>query len=178
VKRRLSLAVGVPIICLAICGCGVFGSYGPAQDHSSFEGAALLSDQTVLFSFSHLVYRPATGITAFPDGGVPRYLKDEVVLGTYHVPSGAMRILRRERNKRWADGQGRFGIQRSKGSMALVTQGGQLRSDLSKNEYDDWLIETATGTALPVDYRSGGAQPGGGGAREDTVDARGAHHFG
>ena len=136
-------------------GASVFlGCHGPAQDHSRFESAVLLREHTVLFSFKHLVYRPAEGIAAFPDGGVPKYDRDENLLGTYHIPSGVLRILRRETNRRWADGQGTYGIQRSRGGVAFVTQGGQLRRDLSKSAFEDWLVDTGTGVFQPADFRS------------------------
>ncbi len=113
-----------------------------------------MPDGVVLFSFKHLVYRPAAGITAFPDGGVPKYLKDEAVLATYHVPSGALNILRREPNRRWTDGQGQFTISRSKGRVALVSRGGQLRSDLSTIATEDWLLDVSSGDFQPVDWRT------------------------
>jgi hypothetical protein len=132
----------------------VAGCHGPAQDHSRFESAVLLRDHTVLFSFKHLVYRPAEGLAAFPDGGVPKYDRDEDLLGTYHIPSGALRILRHGPNRRWTDGQGSYGIQRSRGNVALVSQGGQLRRDLAKSTFEDWLLDIDTGAFTPVDYRT------------------------
>lgn len=143
-----------PVSCLLFAAALAAGCHGPAQDHSRFESAVLLRDHTVLFSFKHLVYRPAVGIAAFPDGGIPAYDRDEDLLGTYHVPTGALRILRRERNRRWTDGQGQFGIARSQGTVALVSRGGQLRSDLAQNVYEDWLVDVATGSFLPADYRA------------------------
>lgn len=145
---RAAVLAGLLLAGLLLPGC-----HGAAQDHSRFENAALLSDRTVLFSFKHLVYRPAEGIAAFPDGGIPKYVEDEDLLATYHIPSGALRILRRERNRRWASGQGQYGIQRAKGTVALVTQGGQLRRDLAKTAYQDWLVDTADGSFRPVDFR-------------------------
>lgn len=153
-SMRSFLVVSVLASCLPLVGCVVPGCHGPAQDHSRFESAVLMQDRTVLFSFKRLVYRPAEGLAAFPDGGVPKYVADEDVLATYHIPSGALRILRRERNRRWTDGQGQYGIQRAKGAVALVSQGGQLRRDLAKNAYEDWLVDIATGSFQPVDYRT------------------------
>ena len=123
-RSNLSAALASLVLFVA----SVFpGCHGPAQDHSRFESAVLLREHTVLFSFKHLVYRPAEGIAAFPDGGMPKYGPGRESPGTYHIPSGVLRILRREPNRRWADGQGTYGIQRSRGGVALVTQGGQLR---------------------------------------------------
>jgi hypothetical protein len=147
--------VSAALACCLLLGAGLLaGCHGSAQDHSAFEGAVLLRDHTVLFSFKHLVYRPAEGIAAFPDGGIAKYDRDEDLLGTYHVPSGALRILRRESNRRWTDGQGRYGIGRSKGSVALVSRGGQLRNNLSMSTYEDWLVDIDTGSFQPVDYRT------------------------
>ena len=172
-----ALAAGALTICTALGGCGILGSYGPPQDHSRFESAALMADRTVLFSFSHYVYRPAEGITAFPDGGIPRYLKDENVLATYQIASGDVRVLRRERNKHWTDGQGRFGIQRSQGSVALVTQGGQLRGDLSKNEFRHWLVDVSTGASQPVEWQNALAERGRATTQMHLVDGRGTLLF-
>lgn len=145
---------------LALAGCGPLGSYAPRQDHSRFAAAALLGDGSVLFSFSHLVYRPATGITAFPDGGVPRYLADESILGTFHPASGDVRILRREKNERWSQGQGRYGIQGVSGTMAVVNQGGQLRRDLARTLVEHWLVDAATGVMQRVDWEAALAERG------------------
>jgi len=161
-----------------LLGAGVLpGCHGPAQDHSRFESAVLLRDHTVLFSFKHLVYRPAEGIAAFPDGGIPKYVTDEDLLGTYHIPSGALRILRREPNRRWTDGQGRYGIQRSRGSVALVTQGGQLRRDLSKSAFEDWLVDIDTGVFQTIDYRTALAERKLDSTGMYLVDARGTLLF-
>lgn len=150
---RSRLSAGL-VSCLLLGAGLAAGCHGPAQDHSRFENAVLLRDHTVLFSFKHLVYRPAEGIAAFPDGGIPKYVRDEDILGTYHIPSGALRFLRREPNRRWADGQGQFGIQRARGGVALVSRGGQLRRDLSTTTYEDWLVDIEAGSFTPVDYRA------------------------
>lgn len=163
---------------LLLLGASVFpGCHGPARDRSRFENAVLLRERTVLFSFKHLVYRPAEGIAAFPDGGIPKYDRDENLLGTYHLPSGALRILRREKNRRWTAGQGTFGIQRFQGGTALVTRGGQLRRDLAKTEYEDWLVDTGTGTFQPVDYRRALAERKLSSTGMYLVDARGTLLF-
>ena len=173
--RRLVACAAAAL--LALAGCGPFGSYAPAQDHSRFEGGALLPDRTVLFSFSRLVYRPATGITAFPDGGIPKYLEDESLLGTYHIPSGELKILRRERNTRWSQGQGRFGIQGVSGAMALVNQGGQLRRDLATNLVEHWLVDVGSGAATPVDWRTALAERGLAATEVRLLDGRGTLLF-
>lgn len=174
---RAVAAAGLAALSLAACGCSFPGSHGPAQDHSRFEGAALMPDQTVLFSYKRLVYRPAKGIAAFPDGGIPKYLKDEDVLGAYHIPSDSLRILRREPNRRYTDGQGQFAIQRSKGTVALVTRGGQLRRDLAEIGYEDWLIDASTGAAQPLDWRTALPERGRAMTELYLVDGRGTLLF-
>jgi hypothetical protein len=174
---RGAAAAWLVLLALASGGCIFSCSYGPAQDRSRFEGAVLMPDQTVLFSFKHLVYRPAQGIAAFPDGGIPKYLDDEDVLGTFHIPSGTLRILRRERNRRWTDGQGAYAIQRSKGSVALVTRAGQLRRDLAKTAFEDWLVDAATGDAESLDWRGELAERGLEMAEMHMADARGTLLF-
>lgn len=162
---------------LAPAACGPLGTYGPAEDHSRFEGAALLADRTVLVSFSRLVYRPARGITAFPDGGIPRYLEDESVLAAYDIRSGSLRILRREANRRWASGQGRFGVGQVNGGLALVTRGGQVRLDLARNEYEDWIVDVPSGELRPLDWRVALLQRGRAMTELHLVDARGSLLF-
>jgi len=113
-------------ILFLIASC-TFG-YGPLQDHSEFVSARLADDKrTVLFSFHHFAYRPATGWRAFPDGGIPNYVTDINLLGVYDLQSRKVRVLRHEKNTMWEPGSGLFTIQAIKGSKALVSQGGQLR---------------------------------------------------
>jgi hypothetical protein len=94
--RHVRSSVAVLLAC-ALVGCG-----GPVTDASRFESAVLLADgATVAFSFHHLTYRPATGIAAFPDGGVPDYLVDRHVVGSVNVDGTDLRILRRDDNVEW-----------------------------------------------------------------------------
>lgn len=176
-RLRAASAAGLAALSLAACGCSFPGSHGPAQDHSRFEGAVLMPGRTVLFSYKRLVYRPARGIAAFPDGGIPKYLKDEDILGTYHIPSDSLRILRREKNRRWTDGQGQFAIQRSRGTTALVTRGGQLRRDLGTMAYEDWLLDASTGAAQPLDWRTALPERGRAMTELYLVDERGTLLF-
>lgn len=113
-------------ILFLIASCAV--GYGPLQDHSEFVSARLADDKhTVLFSFHHFAYRPATGWRAFPDGGIPKYVTDINLLGVYDLQSRKIRILRHEKNSVWQPGSGLFTILAMKGSKALISQGGQLR---------------------------------------------------
>ena len=118
----------VPTVVLALFAW--FG-YGPAQDHTEFVSAGLLDDgRTVLFTLHQLMYQPATGWRAFPDGGTPRYLKDVNTLGTYDIQTHAARTLHRERNTRWQPGGGSLTIHGFEGTKALISQSGQLRGSL------------------------------------------------
>ena len=102
--------------------------YGPLQDRSKFVSARLADDQrTVLFSFHHFAYRAATGWRAFPDGGIPDYVTDISVLGTYDLQTRKLTVLRREKNSQWQPGSGLLTIHSMNGTKALISQGGQLR---------------------------------------------------
>lgn len=111
------------LLLLAACNTG----YGPLQDHSEFISARLTADQrTVVYSAHHFAYRPATDWRAFPDGGVPDYVTDSNVLGTYDLQTQEVSIIRREQNSEWQPGSGTFFVITTEGSKALVSQGGQL----------------------------------------------------
>lgn len=122
-KKSLLLALALGSLLLTACNLG----YGPVQDHSEFISARLAGDQrTVVFSVHHFAYRPATGWRAFPDGGVPDYLTDSNVLGTYDLQTGAVNIIRHEQNGEWQPGSGNFFVIATQGNKALISQGGQL----------------------------------------------------
>ncbi len=79
-------------VLLTAAGC----SYGPVTDQSGVQSALLLPDQqTVALACQTLRYRPAVGIAAFPDGGVPRYVRDSAVIATVGVKGDSPRILQR-----------------------------------------------------------------------------------
>ena len=112
------------LLLLTACNAG----YGPLQDHSAFVNAKLAEDQrTVVFSAHHYRYRPASGWRAFPDGGIPDYVTDSNVLGTFDLQTQEVNIIRSEKNSEWQPGSGNFFVIATKGSKALVSQGGQLR---------------------------------------------------
>ena len=121
--KRILFALGV-LSLLPACGIG----YGPLEDHSEFVGTQLAGDKrTVEFSFHQFAYRRAAGWRAFPDGGIPDYVVDVNVLGTYDRFTQEVKVLHRERNSRWQPGSGLFTINALHGSKALIAQGGQLR---------------------------------------------------
>jgi hypothetical protein len=103
---KIVILAGWMLFLLASCNSG----YGPLQDHSRFVSAKLADDRKrILFSYHHFTYRPAAGWRAFPDGGVPKYLKDVNLVGTYDLPRKKVTILRRENNRDWQPGSGAIG---------------------------------------------------------------------
>ena len=135
--------------------------YGPVRDYSRFVTARLADDgNSVVFGFHRLRYRPAAGIRAFPDGGIPRYLADKHVLGVFDRTTKTLRILQKEPNRTWTDGQGSFYIGDMKGPMVLVSQGGQGRHDLSRTIVRHCLVNWRTGAAEDLDLRADFAKLG------------------
>ena len=102
----MSLPAGLLALALLLGGC----SYGPVVDRSGFESAVLTPDQrTVVLVYRVLRYRPAEGLAAFPDGGIPRYLDDRLVIAAVPVAGGAPRVLQRL-EARGAQGSGGAGL--------------------------------------------------------------------
>jgi hypothetical protein len=148
----LLLAAALPV------GCP--WGYGPAVDRSRFVSARLSDDErTAVFSYQRLVYRPAEGMRAFPDGGVPRYLEDEHWLGRVDIVSGESRVFSRERNVHWAPGHGAYHVQQIVGSTALLGRGGQRRDDLEP-EHRSYLLDVRSGALRELSLRRGLAQHG------------------
>lgn len=124
---------------------GCVSGYGPAVDQSRFITAKLLEDnRTSVFSYHYFVYRPAAGLRAFPDGGIPKYLKDVHIIGTVDNSSGVQRILFCQSNSKWAHGSGKPYIVESQGRKILVQRGGQNR-DLSLSNGEVIVIDVDTG---------------------------------
>src|SRR3954471_21490750 len=74
------------------CGC-----YGPVQDSSSITSTAVVGGGRAAFVYHGFRYRPATGIAAFPDGGIPSYLQDDFIIAIAGG-DGAMRKLAQFQN--------------------------------------------------------------------------------
>ena len=147
--NHILLAI-VTLFLFASCDSG----YGPRQDHSEFVSARLADDKrTVLFSFHRFVYRIATGWRAFPDGGIPDYVTDISFLGTFDHQTRQIRILRREKNSQWQPGHGLFYVHSTKGSKALISQGGQLRGPF-KLGVKYLLIDFKQGSSTDLDLKS------------------------
>lgn len=143
----LALALG---LLFTACGLG----YGPREDHSQFTSAKLADDgNSILFTFHRFEYRRATGMRAFPDGGIPKYLTDEHVVGVYDRAAGKVRILKDEKNKRWQPGSGTYTIHSTRGSKILVAQGGQLRGAVYANDIRYLLADFVTGAVFDLDLK-------------------------
>ena len=153
--KHILLAIST-LLLLTSCHLG----YGPLQDQSKFVSARLADDKrTVLFSFHRFAYRAATGWRAFPDGGIPKYVTDINLLGTYDLQTRKIKILRREKNSQWQPGSGLFTIHSANGSKALISQGGQLRGPF-KLGVKYVLLDFQRGDATDIDLKSDLAQRG------------------
>lgn len=132
---------------------GTACNYDPKLDQSGFVTAKLADDDhTAIYSCQRLVYRPARGLAAFPDGGVPKNLVDTNVLGVVDIESKQRRVLIEQPNDYWAHGHGRFHVTAVMGSTALVSQSGQRRADLGF-ETQRYLLNTNNGELRPLRLR-------------------------
>jgi hypothetical protein len=91
-----------------------------------------------------LVYRPATGVRAFPDGGIPRYVEDYNLIGLVEPDHLKPRILHRVENSEWQHGQGQLNVHSFLGGVAVVSESGQRR-DTYLTEVRYHVLETASG---------------------------------
>lgn len=141
---------------LLLCVVTVVGcTYGPPRDRSKFVSTHLLEDgNTVLFSAHQFVVRPATGIAAFPDGGISKVVKDRNFIGFYDIQNEQHVSIFKERNTEFAKGQGNYYIQHVIGSWALVGQGGQTRSASERGDYKTkrnlFLVNHETREMVPL----------------------------
>jgi hypothetical protein len=148
-------------LCLAVVGC----QYGPKRDYSKFKSAALIEDgSTVAFTFHAFEYRPATGIAAFPDGGIPKYLTDRSFLCTLNRATGDLKKLMDEKNRQWSHGSGVLHIVTARGNTILASQSGQKRRDLSSYLTLHHLLNVTSGAHetfdLAEDLRKHGRKKG------------------
>jgi hypothetical protein len=149
-SRRTSIwrsALLGPLVLISACNWG----YGEPFDRATFESAALHEDGArCVFALHDVVYRPAEGMRAFPDGGVPRYEIDRHKLGIVDVHSGKATVLVDQKNRLWLNGHGGFHVTGLRGRWAILGQGGQ-RPDY---EHDRvwWRLDLTSGdlTELPL----------------------------
>lgn len=154
------IATGFALLALAV-GC----QYGPRVDRGRFESAALLQGgRTVVFTYHDLIYRPATGMAAFPDGGIPKYLVDRSYLCAYDRRSGVLRKLLEMKNREWTPRSGALHIVTARGDAVLVSQSGQRRDDLGTILTRHHALNLATGAHdtfdLAADLERHGRKPG------------------
>ena len=125
-QTRLFIIVRIAVFLSLFLAAACSKFYGEPRDKSRFISAELMSGNAVLFSYAHTVYRMATGIAAFPDGGKARYDVDVNIIGTYNLYTHEIRIINRETNRDWQPDAGHYRILQFQGSTALIIQGGQL----------------------------------------------------
>lgn len=146
------------LLLLATAGCGLF--YGPTTSRSGFVSARLERDgSTVVFTYRRLVYEPARGLAAFPDGGTPRYREDHTLFGTCDAVGGDVRILISEKNREFEPGQGALHIVDMMEPKVLLARAGQLR-EREAFAVRHLLADTRTGRALPLDLEGAFAERG------------------
>lgn len=136
----------------ALGGCFLPGSHGPERDISAFISAQMVPGNRVVFSFKYTVYRPAQGVAAWPDGGIPKYVHDESMIGVYDTTTHALHLLAREENDRWSHDQGHYFISQASGPLVLVGRGGQTR-DLHGMLNENFLLNVDDGSMQPVNFR-------------------------
>ena len=84
-----------------ILGVLMLGSctYGAAVDRSAIQAVLLLSDErTVVLAYQELLYQPAEGVAAFPDGGAARSSRSHICFVERGVDLINGRRGRRRRN--------------------------------------------------------------------------------
>jgi hypothetical protein len=130
----------LPLVPLLACNWG----YGASVDHATFASAVLHEDGArCVFALHDVVYRPAEGLRAFPDGGVPRYDVDRHKLGIVDVRTAKVTVLVDQNNRHWLQGHGGFHVTGVKGRSALVSQNGQ-RPDY-EHDHLWWRLDLVSG---------------------------------
>ena len=129
--------------------------WGPPRDLSGFESAALVDDgKAVVFSYQRVVYRPATGLRAFPDGGPAKYIKDTRCIGLWDLGTGKVRILATYKNngKRLLPGTWDMHIDKASGRKVIIRKSGQKKADYMFETDTFWMnLENGKLSPLPID---------------------------
>lgn len=141
-KPMASVLMLLPLL----AGC----TYGPVVDRSGFESAALAADgHTVVVAYRILRYRPATGLAAWPDGGVPSYVEDRAVVAAAPVGGGAPRILLRVENS-GVPGTTHVALRRAQTDPAHVLVGLRTQGSTRTTPRTRWSrLAIADGQMLP-----------------------------
>ncbi len=155
---------------LAVFAAGCNWGYGESVERPRFAGAVLHEDGVrCVFGLHDVVYRPAEGMRAFPDGGVPRYDVDRHKIAFVDRVSGEIRVLVDRPNRDWQPGQGGFHVAGVAGEVALVSRGGQ-RSDYT-HDHGYWKLDLRDGDLEVLSLRTAFAQLGREVARVELADA-------
>jgi len=123
-------------------------SYGPVADRSGVVSAVVLPDgETVGVAYQVMRYRPASGIAAFPDGGIPRYLDDRIVIAT--TDGKGSRVLQRLEN-RGVSGAAAVTLRTAPSDpghlLVLYSEQASTSAALKRRL---WRLDTADGRATP-----------------------------
>jgi hypothetical protein len=150
---KFSARLLFPLLLFLALGCS--SMYGPPYDASRFQSAATALDGRVgVFTMKRLVYRPAAGILAFPDGGIPRYQIDRNYLGLYDFATGATRILLVENalKQDWLPGSSSFHVVTAYGPKVIIRTSGQIKKSYAFRS-ETWVydLERETREPLPID---------------------------
>jgi hypothetical protein len=131
---------------LVLSGC----TYGPVVDRSGVRSAVLLpGGQGVGVAYQILRYRPATGIAAFPDGGIPRYLEDRILIAVL-PPYGPPRVLQRLEN-RGVDGAASVTLRAAEADPGhLLVLYGEQPSTAEVSRLRMWRLEIGGGAERPI----------------------------
>ena len=142
-----------PILALAAFAAG--GCYGPVRDDSRITSTAIINHDKVAFTYHEYRYRPAVGLAAFPDGGIPKYVRDRFVVGVAGA-DGHVRVLARFDNPA-LPGAGSVGLRwyAEDPTNVYVTRYGQQTTSLPIRYFYQLLrMDVIRGTTREVDIRS------------------------
>lgn len=132
-------------------------------------GGALTQDGAhCVFGLHDVVYRPAEGLRAFPDGGIAKYVVDRHKLAMVELSSGEVRVLVDRPNRDWQRGSGGYRVESVRAGSALVSQGG-TRPDHEMLQLH-WRLDIEDGSMEALDLRQAFAAEGREFERVELVD--------
>lgn len=136
-------------------------TYGPPADHVRVQNVALKRDGTLLAAIvKYERYRPATGLTAFPDGGVPRMIEQRTDLYVVDLATRSIRFqggIAPPANRRisfnpwligWADHLVYFKITGCPGSPGAECYGSRVGVSYFALSEDGKIIESDVAPAI------------------------------
>ena len=149
----------VPALAL-LASCSAL--YGPPFDGSRFLSADTALDGKVgVFTMKRLVYRPAAGIAAFPDGGIPKYLVDRNYVALYDFAAGTTRVVYREdaQGSDWLPGSSTLHVAAAYGPRVIVRESGQVKGSYASRSETWWHdLERGSRQRLPLEQELAGRQ--------------------